>query len=170
MNGRADNRGGFSLIEVALALLVISVGLVAAVGMLPGSIDNSKRASDDTQQALFADYVLNSLRAMAANTNIFVERWSDINGSGPKIPIAAPDMWDGGRSAVVTPGAGYQKLTMKPADNPNIEEIVLYYDLKITDGAQPGLKRAELKTYTGSLLNTNSLRVFCADIFRGALP
>ena len=165
MKAKPDVRGGFSLIEVALALLVASVGLLAVVGMLPGGLDNSKKATDDTQQALFADYVLNSFRAYAASTNYF---WSDFNASGPQIPIAAYSMWDNGASMSVRPGDSEKTIAFKPAADNKITEMTIVYSLTLHDqGAN--MKRVELKTWTGSAVNTNSVRVFYADLFRGDL-
>lgn len=163
-------RGGFSLVEVALALLVVSVGLVAAVGMLPGSLDNSKRATDDTQQALFADYVLNTVRALAASTSA-VPRWTDVNNDYLQIQIAAPDMWDQGKTMVLAPGKGPQTLVFKSKFLPEMEESTIIYDLNIVvDPATNSMKRVDLKLYSGSVQNTNSMRIFCAYLHRGDLP
>ena len=163
-------RAGFSLIEVALALLVVSIGLVAAVGMLPGSLDNSKRASDDTQAALFADYVLNSLRTLASATNVAVTRWGDINSSGPSIPIAAPDMWDQGSSMTIQPGGGIKTLVFRPKADKDIEEMTLAYEFTISDLVPDVSKRAELKVWINSQRNTNTLQRYYAYLYRGDFP
>lgn len=160
---------GFSLIEVALALLVVSIGLVATIGMLPGGLDNSKRAGDDTQAALFADYVLNSLRALTSVTNSQVTRWRDVGGTSPKIPIAAPDMWDQGSSLTVDPGVGWKPMSFKPNENKDIVEVQIFYKLDIQSG-DASVKRATLETRIQSSQNTNSAQIFYADLYRGDIP
>ena len=55
----------FSLIEVTLALLVVSIGILAVMGLFPMGLDQSAHAEEDTRMALFADETLNSLRAYA---------------------------------------------------------------------------------------------------------
>lgn len=168
MKIRPSKKSGFSLIEVALALLVVSIGLVATVGMLPGGLENSKKASDDTQSALFADYVLNSLRALSSVSNAAVTRWSDIGDTKPKIPIAAPDMWDQGTTLTINPGTGKQNISFRPAANKDIEELAFAYDLVIQD-LNATTKRATLNIWIPSKLNTNSPQTYYADLYRGDL-
>ncbi len=173
------SRRGFSLVEVALALLIVSVGLLATVGMLPGALDNSKKASEDTQQALFADYVLNTLRALAAATN--QNPWSSFTtGPATPIPVAASSMWDSPNGLVITPDVvgtiGTYKwnptpLHFRAAANPNIEELVLAYSLTIepVEPSSDNMRRAVLRTQLNSQNNTNTMKVFFADIYRGDL-
>lgn len=58
--------GGFSLIEVVLALLVASVGIMSLTGLLSGGLSMSERAVQEARIALFAEQVLNAARAKAA--------------------------------------------------------------------------------------------------------
>ena len=55
---------GFTLIEIILALLVVSIGVVAAIGLLGTSLDTSAKARDDLHIVGFADLVLNHIHAM----------------------------------------------------------------------------------------------------------
>ena len=60
---RTGRRGeaGFSLVEVTLALLVVAVGMTAAFSLFPEAIKNTRAAQDNTETALFADYVFSTL-------------------------------------------------------------------------------------------------------------
>ena len=178
MRTKKHSRRGFSLVEVALALLIVSVGLLATVGMLPGGLDNSRKASDDTQQALFADYVLNTLRALAANTNY---PWASFSTGTPAtpIPVAASSMWDSPGGLLITPDVvgtigtygTWKTLSFRAQANSAIEEIKLAYSLTIepVDPASDNMRRAVLRTQINSQNNTNTLKVFFADIYRGDL-
>lgn len=54
---------GFTLVEVALAALIISLGLLALAGLGRLALQNAKDAEDDTRAAWLADDVFNTLRA-----------------------------------------------------------------------------------------------------------
>jgi prepilin-type N-terminal cleavage/methylation domain-containing protein len=52
-------RNGFTLIEIMIALLVITVGIVAMTGLLGTSLDTSAKSHDDLHAVSFADMVFN---------------------------------------------------------------------------------------------------------------
>ena len=87
---RFQQQAGFSMVEVALAIFVLSIGLLAMLGLFADGLDTNKKTIDDTQCALFADEVLNGFRA-AAQTN--VANWTtylqSITMSNPAIWIAS---------------------------------------------------------------------------------
>ena len=58
---RREAEAGFSLVEVTLALLVVAVGMTAAFSLFPEAIKNTRAAQDNTETALFADYVFSTL-------------------------------------------------------------------------------------------------------------
>jgi prepilin-type N-terminal cleavage/methylation domain-containing protein len=64
---RTGRRGeaGFSLVEVTLALLVVAVGMTAAFSLFPEGIQSTRSAVDNTETALFADYVFATLELAA---------------------------------------------------------------------------------------------------------
>lgn len=59
---------GFTLVEIALAILVVSVGLLAVYGLFPSGFRTGRQAIDDTRAAMFAQEVFNGLKAKAAYT------------------------------------------------------------------------------------------------------
>lgn len=64
---RTGRRGeaGFSLVEVTLALLVVAVGMTAAFSLFPEGIQSTRAAVNNTETALFADYVFSTLELAA---------------------------------------------------------------------------------------------------------
>ena len=68
MNGRNGNgpggaRGGFSLIEVALALMIAASGLIAAFGLFPASLRQSVDAHAYMVESTFASSALETIAA-----------------------------------------------------------------------------------------------------------
>lgn len=70
--GIRANQGGFTLIEILLALAVLAIGLVGVLAMFPVGINNSKLAIHDTTAANIAESVksavVQSLKLKAAGT------------------------------------------------------------------------------------------------------
>lgn len=68
-----QNRAGFTLIEVNMALLVVGLGLVALLGLFPVGLRESGLASADTTEAIFATRVLNAIQGNAGE----ITKWTD---------------------------------------------------------------------------------------------
>ena len=58
---RRKGESGFSLVEVTLALLVVAVGMTAAFSLYPEAMNRTRAAVNNTEAALFADYVFSTL-------------------------------------------------------------------------------------------------------------
>ncbi len=54
-------RAGYSLVEVTLALLVVAVGLTATFALFPEGLRATRAAVDDSEIAMFAEYVFTTL-------------------------------------------------------------------------------------------------------------
>lgn len=128
------SRNGFTLIEIALALLVASIGLLGVMGLFPAGISQNKLAHDETRAAMFAEEVLNGVRAQAA-----VMRWDQIN-TGIDLPPPTPDIWNNPNSLRVRPSPGASFTTLKyetaGAMGGSTEAYVDYavrYNLRIID-------------------------------------
>lgn len=63
---RRKTRAGYSLVEVTLALLVVAIGLTATFALFPEGLQAARAAVNDTEIALFADYVFTTLDLTAA--------------------------------------------------------------------------------------------------------
>jgi len=58
------------MVEVALAILVLSVGLLGVFALFPVGINSSRAAVDDTRMAMLAQSILSEMRnSMATNYN-----------------------------------------------------------------------------------------------------
>jgi len=85
-------RAGFSMVEVALALLILSIGVLTMIGLMSGGLDMSKAAVDYTQTSIFASDVLDSVRHFAVNdtpTNGTYKFWDRLRNSFSMKPVAA---------------------------------------------------------------------------------
>ena len=66
ISSRSQRRSaGFSMVEVALALLIMSIGVLTRVGLMSGGLDMSKTATDYTQAAIFASDTMEGVRYYA---------------------------------------------------------------------------------------------------------
>jgi len=93
-------RTGFTLIEIALAIAVVGIGVLAAFALITTGLDSSARASEETQAAFFADATFNTLRAYStqearSGTNNFGVFWNEFaaGASTRKLPVAFPRVW-----------------------------------------------------------------------------
>ena len=76
MKTTANNRQrkhGYSLVEISLAMLVIGVGLLAALALFPEGLGSATRAVEDVAMLTFAQNVFSSLALEAGDTNM---NWS----------------------------------------------------------------------------------------------
>ena len=87
------SQSGFSMVEVALALLIISIGLLTLVGLMSGGLEMNKRSTEDTQGALFAADVFECARIYAGGysntTDTFRNHMNNVS-MGP----VAKDFWE----------------------------------------------------------------------------
>jgi uncharacterized protein (TIGR02598 family) len=56
---------GFTLIEINLAIFLVAMGMLTLFSLFPAGLKQIESAHESTQEALFCDYVLSSLRADA---------------------------------------------------------------------------------------------------------
>ena len=62
---QSDAETGFSLIEVALALAIMAIGLMAIIGLIPHGVQASRDAADNTLVATIAHDTFNVIRRQA---------------------------------------------------------------------------------------------------------
>ena len=63
------DRSGFTLTEVLLSIMIITIGVLAAAGLIAESLANSKRTHDDIIAVSFSDMVFATMREGMATTN-----------------------------------------------------------------------------------------------------
>jgi prepilin-type N-terminal cleavage/methylation domain-containing protein len=96
-----SRKGGFTLIEVALAIVVVALGLLAVFSLLSSGLDAARKAIAETQASIFANSVFNGLRSRSlsiAETSPNPQNWSDFwtamtSSSTGFVTVAAPATW-----------------------------------------------------------------------------
>ena len=63
MTRREKCKSGFSLIEINLAIFVVGLGMLTLFSLFPTGLRQVEDSQNDTQMALFADYVFSTLRS-----------------------------------------------------------------------------------------------------------
>jgi type II secretory pathway pseudopilin PulG len=92
------SRGGFTLVEVALSVVVVAVGVLAAFALIGTGLDSSAKAVSETRAAIFADDVFNSLRtrneqAIEAGSAAWLTFWTGFSSGGIQLPVAGGPLW-----------------------------------------------------------------------------
>jgi type II secretory pathway pseudopilin PulG len=64
--GLPAGQGGFSLVEICLAMLVVAIGLVTLMSLFPVGLREVESAVQNTRAAMFADDKFNSFQATNA--------------------------------------------------------------------------------------------------------
>ncbi len=148
---------GFTLVEVALAMLVIGIGIMAVFGLFPAGIEAGRRAVNETQAALFAEEVFAGYRALAGTT-----AWGSLNTL--QIAPAASNLWSGATRIVPD---SLQTSVQRSPYNTNIVERAVRYELNIADSGSY-VKTLRLRVYPGEFgATTNEVYEFYTEIFRG---
>ncbi len=75
------NKRGFSLIEINLAIFMVAMGMLTLFSLFPAGLKQIESAHESTQEALFGDYVLSSLRADALL--LTSAQWAAIDPANP---------------------------------------------------------------------------------------
>ena len=143
MSGRQKYRqagktsDGFTLIEVAIAVMVAAMGVLAVFALLGSALGSGTRAVADTHSGFFAKDVFNGLRAHSeqaaesgsANWVVF---WDDFAGTGT-ISVAAHYAWQDSGSMVIRSGAVYTQVyrnaSFRGSSVTNVEDHILLYRL-----------------------------------------
>ena len=144
-------RGGFSLVEVCLAILVVALGLLSIFGLFPSGLRASESATADTRAGLFAEEAFAAIRGKAAE-------------------ITSPAIWQNQaslRSALqATIGTGPTD-TIKhnyPSIN-TLNSLPLRYRLNIALTNPPPLCGVALEVWGGTTGSTNMPNKFYTELY-----
>jgi prepilin-type N-terminal cleavage/methylation domain-containing protein len=145
---------GFTLIEIMLALLVVTIGVVAMVGLLSSSLDSASKTHEELNVVSFADLVLNYCHA--------VEDFADLPTSG-SLALPGHDT-DGeilrlGAQAPFTGTLPLSQLTLLSEP----QEYTVTYQLDIA-AAGANIKTVSLQVWPG-YDTTGSPRRFYTEIY-----
>lgn len=136
---------GMTLIEVSLALLVASIGLLAIMALFPSGIAMNKASGDETRAAMFAEEIFNGIRAQAVTS-----KWANIN-TGIDLPPPTPHMWDDWEDLRISPtDVNFEKLRFKTTGKGQVyEDFVMRYRLQIEGEPDDDLKSVILEVKPG---------------------
>lgn len=133
-------QSGFTLLEVLVAMLVLSIGLLGLAGLMASSMRNNQSAYHSTQATWLAYDILDRLRANrtvalaggygAANA---LGSPADCSTAAPSGSIAAQDIagWKNMIACALPEGDG--SITITPADR-HVSITVQWNDSRATDG------------------------------------
>jgi len=99
----AGRRGGFTLVEITIALMVIAVGVMAVFSLISTGLSMCTRVAADTQSSLMASDCLYTVRALSLYEGVRDKEnmgyssgwWADMRDGNEILYVAAPDVWCG---------------------------------------------------------------------------
>ena len=140
-----DALRGFTLIEVTLALMVVTVGLMAVFHLFPAGLRASRDATAETRIAGFADEVFNQFYAETAEDPAL---WQAVQAGGGSLVLDFPGLagaptrtvnLNGGGTVEYPPGTReYVRYTCKA----DVEGHVARADLRVAYGRVGGYTNA----------------------------
>ena len=136
-----NRRAGFSLVEVALAIMVIAVGLLSVFGLFPHGMESSRRALDETRAAAFAEQTFNSLRVIAES--------GDWDALTTLYTIPGPEWWEHNYVWVNNPYVLTNIYSNAISKTEKIQEYALRYRLRVTNTASPRVLHVRLDIWPG---------------------
>jgi uncharacterized protein (TIGR02598 family) len=110
---RDAKRDGFTLMEVALAVVVVGVGILGMFALISGGLDSSAKAAGITQSAFFAEATLNAIRVSSSTAAqksdlAWTNFWRDFTTTETPtnmLTVPAPSAWvDGDNAAMMVTG------------------------------------------------------------------
>jgi len=154
---RMTSREGFTLMEVAIAVAVVVIGVLALFALIGTGLDMSAKAIADTHAGMFANNVFGSLRSVSLEVSEtgkpgrWEEFWQDFQSGDTNISVAAPNAFVGNTVTIHNPPARpvtisgplsvygndtlyplvYQNIPYHDADTTNIVNIALRYKCKV---------------------------------------
>jgi Tfp pilus assembly protein PilV len=145
---------GFTLIEIMLSLLVVTIGIVAVIGLLGTSLDSSAKAHSDLNAVSFSDMVFNYYHA--------VTNWNEIPPDGSaRVPDYAGNTLDLSAGTFTCMASGIR--------NTAVETYTVSYTFSARQRGQ-NVKELSLHVWPG-LGNTNDqtrARFFYTEIYNWA--
>lgn len=153
---------GFTLVEIALSLLVLSVGLLAMFGLMPAGLKTNKQAIDDTVATMFAQEAMNGFKAIAD-----VTPWDEIMNI--QVEARSPQKWAMTSQQEIRPNQNedWQIASYRPASMPDAEDFSVRYRLWVNDypGQITKRKTILLEVMAGEFGPTNALVRFYSELY-----
>jgi hypothetical protein len=156
------------MVEAALAIVVLAIGVLAVFVLFSTGLDTKTRATSDTQAALFADGVFNTLRAesaAASEENRWESFWEAMAGGTTNLPVAVggPDGVWVDSNLVVRAGTLvtniYMNYSLRLGQNTNIVSHSLRYQMDVSfepaDATWTNRANVMLRVWEGVFGSTN---------------
>ena len=84
-------RQGFTIIEVALAIAIIALGIVAIIGLLPTGLDVIRDASSTTQMANIAEDFITQYQQRALDSAFYEGTNNVLSTSTTNVPVTTSE-------------------------------------------------------------------------------
>lgn len=104
-------KSAFTLIEMAIALVVISIGMLTLMKLFSDGFVRARTAIGEVRAAHFAGDVFDTLRAMSAkatywhaDSNAWVDVWDTWAYGETNFPVAMSGLWGDGKSDLLIQG------------------------------------------------------------------
>jgi len=124
-SARRARRAGFSLVETALAVAVVGIGILGVIGLFPAGLEMNRRAVNETYGALFAESVLYGVRAQ------FQQNPDLANLNSMVIPLDLP--WAEASPNQIVPTTTPIKVILRSKDDAEAEDVAIWYRLDFID-------------------------------------
>lgn len=148
---------GFSMVEVALALLIVGIAMLTILGMFPMGLEQNYRSISDTHSALFAEEVFNTLQVHSERN------WSKIGANIISLSPAAPDNWyDPASLSSWMDDFVWTNIYCHPL-NSNIVNHAFRYRMTLT--TNDFIKAVTLRVWPGQFGITNKPAVFYSEFY-----
>jgi hypothetical protein len=149
--------GGFSLVEVNLAILLVALGMLALFGLFPSGLRQGENAVNDTHAALLGDYILSGIEANASTTTAW-NTWRNVV-STPQFRTAVvngikPDGATQISPAYLPPGQVSPAVTFANSKAKYILEIS--GDDYTVIGGTPQVRKVSLWVWSGEYVSGNT--------------
>ena len=172
----AGGKQGFALLlEAAVAVVVIAVGVLAMISLFSLGTDVRGKAGADNVAAVFADGVLSGLRAAALQaaetpgSNRWESFWETFACGATSIPVAAQSLWSG-TAMVIRAGEVctnvYVNYALHARRETNLVNHALRYRLTVDFPATGGAGRAAaaIEVWPGEFGGDNpEALIFCSE-------
>lgn len=154
-------RTGFTLIEVALAVVVVGIGVLGLFALISTGLDASAKAVATTQASYFAAASLNALRAEAvkeAQATNWAGFWDPFKAGVKTLTVPAPAAWVPGSELKIYGDGKVRAITFlnrtSHTDTPSDSKIptgTLRYKVTVTELASARqIKSVALQVWPGA--------------------
>jgi hypothetical protein len=82
---KPETRAGFSLMEVNMAVFVMSVGILSMIVLYPLGLRESTQGQADLKQSMLAEYLLHQAVGIASRKDLTWEQWSEFARGDVKV-------------------------------------------------------------------------------------